>query len=949
MRRRAWDRFLAGAAAAGAAAWLVWCAWAVAPSPNPDFAVVLTMVRDMAGFRAFPAFFYGQPYMGSLEPSVSALLSIVFGPSPFVVCLGTSLVGLAAVLAAADLARRVGGRPAGAAALLLALPGPLLWSWFLTSPRGGYALCALLCAAGLRLATLGRVRGPDGRCRPAVAAAFGLLCGLAWWNTWLAIPSLAGAGAVLVARWRRAALSPRTWLPAIVAFAASSAPWWVWNAIHGWSSLATSSQSPAAPGWGVWRVALGPRLAGFFGGFAPGAALWRHPVGWLLAAIAVLAAAGAFRARREAAARRLFAAVALHTALFAIAYACTGFGAPDDSARYFFALVPGFSAAGGVLAVAALRLRRGPRALRVLPIVALLAALVAFAVRQGGACADVFRGERERGARIAAIARDLERETGGPGAAEPFFAPWDLFAVNALSEDALICANPGLARVPRYLRALEDADLPGVFADYDGFSSFLAGTGGSAQLSRAGGFPLVRRAVPPPPAVDLPPSAIAFVRDGAGNDWTEALLDGNLATTDFAKEGPGRAVRFDILLRGATEVSGIVLAKTSRGRASGWRVEEVLPDGTTRLLAEAPRMRDWYWSGPRFYQGGAATRWELRWTPVRAAALRVSFFHGGPDHAVRAADLRLLAPDPGAAGPFPDAAASVRSALAELEAVRAALAEMESARGPANLYADRWALARLAGRTDPGMDPLRRMPARIGEALDAYNRLDPVVRNRIVIPAGQRDSAVRTLSCAGLAPEAEVRAGGLVILDVPPADPDDAAAKAFFSRGCVRFACGRLLLDRAPEIPEGAGLRIPLAAGRAVLADARLPDEPVRPGSVFRMELRFEFPRRGERPDSPWCVADFLLDGQSVFQGSARLGAPHPTDGGADLPETEARTLAIPVPAGAAPGDYEVRVGLVRSLPDQSLVSRALARIRPVPSPAGLEAATLSRRLAVGP
>ena len=602
--------------------------------------------------------------------------------------------------------------------------------------------------------------------------------------------------------------------------------------------------------------------------------------------------------------------MAVHAAVFAVAYARTGFGAPDDSSRYFFAFVPGFSAAGGALAAAALRIRRGPAALRALPTAALLLALAALAARQGAVCARVLASERAGGERLAAAAGEIARDLGSPGAAEPLYASYDWFGANWMSGESVVAVPPFLARVPRFLDALEETDAPGVLADYDDFSSFLAGSGGTAERSRAAGLDLLRRSVPPPPARDLPPETILSVVDGAGLDWTEALLDGNLATTDFAKDSPGRGIRLDVTLRAETETVGIVLAKTPRGRATGWRVEAILPDGSARLLAEAPRMRDWYWSGPRFYQGGAATRWELRWAPARVAALRISFLHSGPDHAVRAADLRLLAPGPAGAPAPRDAADALRAARADLAAARSVLAAMEAARGPAALHADRWALARLAGRTDPAMDPLRRMPARIGEALDRYDRLDPRVRNRVVVPAGQRDSAVRTLAAAGLVPDAEERAGGLVALDVPPAGPDDAAAAAFFARGCVRFACGRLLLDRAPEVMPGDAERTPLAGGRAVLAGARLPDDPVRPGSVARLELAFEFPRRGDRPDSPWCLAEFLLGGRVVFRGACRLGAPHPADGGADLPETETRVLAVPVPADAPPGDYEVRVAL---------------------------------------
>ena len=47
-------------------------AWLLRDEVNGDLAIVQMMVRDMTTGGVIPAFFYGQAYMGSLEPIVNA-------------------------------------------------------------------------------------------------------------------------------------------------------------------------------------------------------------------------------------------------------------------------------------------------------------------------------------------------------------------------------------------------------------------------------------------------------------------------------------------------------------------------------------------------------------------------------------------------------------------------------------------------------------------------------------------------------------------------------------------------------------------------------------------------------------------------------------------------------------------------------------------------------------
>jgi len=66
----------------------IWGAWVSRCITEPDPAVVALMARHMAELKEFPVFFYGQAYMGSLEPLASALMVRLLGPTGFAVALG---------------------------------------------------------------------------------------------------------------------------------------------------------------------------------------------------------------------------------------------------------------------------------------------------------------------------------------------------------------------------------------------------------------------------------------------------------------------------------------------------------------------------------------------------------------------------------------------------------------------------------------------------------------------------------------------------------------------------------------------------------------------------------------------------------------------------------------------------------------------------------------------
>ena len=125
-------------------------AWASRMSTDPDPAVAGLMAKHIAEGVDWPLFFYGQRYMGSLEPTLSALLMKLTGNTGgFVLALGTGVAGWLALWVLWKWARVAAGEKGGAAAVLFALTGPLTYFQFQTGPRGGYMAALALEGAML--------------------------------------------------------------------------------------------------------------------------------------------------------------------------------------------------------------------------------------------------------------------------------------------------------------------------------------------------------------------------------------------------------------------------------------------------------------------------------------------------------------------------------------------------------------------------------------------------------------------------------------------------------------------------------------------------------------------------------------------------------------------------------------------------------------------------------
>ncbi len=229
--------------------------------PDSDYTLVALMVKHMAAGCDHPVFFYGQMYMGSLEPALTALLCKLLGLdiSLFNVFLGTALIGSLSFPLIYLWAREAGGRYAGLVALLVSLVGSESFLHFAVAPCGGYMVMLVSGLIALYLSCRIVIHLKAGLKVTALAyVALGLAGGVGWWSGQLVIVFLLPALLILLLgiSWT---LMRNGLLLALPAFFIGSAPWWIWNATHEWATFAFSKEldvKSAADGMSAFWTSL---------------------------------------------------------------------------------------------------------------------------------------------------------------------------------------------------------------------------------------------------------------------------------------------------------------------------------------------------------------------------------------------------------------------------------------------------------------------------------------------------------------------------------------------------------------------------------------------------------------------------------------------------------------------------------------------------------------------
>jgi hypothetical protein len=173
----------------------------------------------------FPVFFWGQPYGGTLEAHLAALLFYLFGASRLTLALSPFLFSLAFLALTYRLGCELFDRATGRVALLLvAVAPPTLVSHSVTT-WGHYishlALGSLVLLLAFRTA---RVPDPPGR----LVLVLGFAAGLAWYNSPQSVHYLVAAGLFLLLQRPRFPARPLAWL-VVPGFALGSLPLWLYN------------------------------------------------------------------------------------------------------------------------------------------------------------------------------------------------------------------------------------------------------------------------------------------------------------------------------------------------------------------------------------------------------------------------------------------------------------------------------------------------------------------------------------------------------------------------------------------------------------------------------------------------------------------------------------------------------------------------------------------------
>jgi 4-amino-4-deoxy-L-arabinose transferase-like glycosyltransferase len=644
-------------------------AWCFRHLADPDAAVAGLMSRHMAEGLGWPVFFYGQAYMGSLEPAVGALFCRLLGASGLAVCLGTALVGLLILPVVYAWARELGGARAGLAALALVVVGPAGYYPYLCQPRGGYAVIILTSALTLWLA--GRLAADERENRPPAwpwYLALGLAAGIGWWTSGLTVAALTAAALLFLVFTPRTLLTGRV-AAGLLGFAFGSAPFWIWNARHGNAAVAYLLQGvgPSAP-WLHLKLFVMERLQALFG--LTGAPVWWQAVVLAVLALVLVSAV----AMGVAAARRRQNRTVVHLAgifLFAVIWLvlfCRSSFAGLATPRYLTPLVPALAVLTGLVVV------WNRRWVFAVPALAVLALLLA---AQMPALSAARRKEALDGKMVAQTQREDDAIVRIRPEEDTFYMGFPYYWRN-FSTTRNFCFTPfAHERYQPFFERAEYRDTAATRGNFGGIREFLAVSGGSADFPG----PIVCGFEPPPQDVEeVPRDAFASIACSTRGDLGEIMFDGHLDTfwrRPAQNVGPQEDA-LEVMFRAPVPAAGLRLVSRTLVFPSRIQVEAWLPGAVDPVvLIPENRVPGLFWSGPRPYWQGRFYRVECRWPPVLVERLRLRL---GADRAIiwKLSELQVFRRVPGPARP-PE-----RDTLPNLLRVL-------DERGVDRLYADRWA------------------------------------------------------------------------------------------------------------------------------------------------------------------------------------------------------------------------------------------------------------------
>ncbi|MCB0328069.1 MAG: glycosyltransferase family 39 protein [Bdellovibrionales bacterium] len=209
---------------------------------DSDEAIVGLMAKHMSEGAPVPVFYYGQHYMGALEPLMLSFLFQWFGFVPELIKVVPLLFSLGFIVVCYFLGRELGGKTAAAyAALIAAVPPSVLVVWS-TKARGGFIEIVFLVAVAL-LFSLYWYR--DSKWSWARLGIVALIVGFGWWTNNQMVYVIPAVGMLVV--WKSFQLGGtlfarlgRLFLASLFCILFSlvgGLPFWLYNLFHEFASF----------------------------------------------------------------------------------------------------------------------------------------------------------------------------------------------------------------------------------------------------------------------------------------------------------------------------------------------------------------------------------------------------------------------------------------------------------------------------------------------------------------------------------------------------------------------------------------------------------------------------------------------------------------------------------------------------------------------------------------
>jgi len=159
-----------------------------------DEAIVGLMAKHILRGDGIPVFYYGQPYMGSLEAICAAAMFMVFGQSNFSLQMTPFIFSIFHIALVAVLAQRVWSRRAGCISAWLTAISPAALTIWGCKARGGFIELVVLGTLALILAHSSLT---EEKPKLKTTALLGFVLGISWWVNNQSIYYIASIGLVV--------------------------------------------------------------------------------------------------------------------------------------------------------------------------------------------------------------------------------------------------------------------------------------------------------------------------------------------------------------------------------------------------------------------------------------------------------------------------------------------------------------------------------------------------------------------------------------------------------------------------------------------------------------------------------------------------------------------------------------------------------------------------------